>query len=174
MEKHNVLCSILKMSLKWQEEEQQRTFGKPWKETREEVALTKISIKFWKQENISDKWYDTQEKAELCWQKKMPQERGHFTCSPKSSGTGKPNTSRAGDRAKVKERGLIKSLKPGLTMASSTQTAWWHLLCCHRSLKGHSAVCFLKCYSRANSVHLTRDLVSNATESEALGWDQQF
>ena len=41
MEKHNVLCSILKMSLKWQEEEQQRTFGKPWKETRGEVALTK-------------------------------------------------------------------------------------------------------------------------------------
>lgn len=40
MEMHSLLCSILKMSLKWQEEEQQ-TFGKPWKEIRGEVALTR-------------------------------------------------------------------------------------------------------------------------------------
>lgn len=59
-------------------------------------------------------------------------------------------------------------------MASSTQTAWWHLLCCLRGLKGHSTVFLEVCHSRANSVHLTRDLVRNAVESEALGWDRQL
>lgn len=41
MEMHSLLCSILKMSLKWQEEEQQQTSGKSWKKTRGEVELTR-------------------------------------------------------------------------------------------------------------------------------------